>query len=658
MKPRFREPFLHRFALWVSSIVIIMIAISRLRRYYPSDIDASGNSDAFHTYLPGARRWLEHGSDFLLNDPFSTRVAPLGYLWPALWQADVTAVRWANGGLFVLSALIMAHAARRLGGWLGAAVAVLLLLYHPGIAYYMPKVLTEPLYLFGLMLFSWSLIEIFLAPETVRNRWFVLGSAGLAITLLTRPVLQLMAVAAMAATATALLTSRFEPWRVCLRKLLAMLVLASAVPAAVLIKNGIQFDLWSLGTGTGAGLYYGVNPLRIGHEPTFMGFEYDIGEVVRAAEPMTGGEPLDRTADRIERAAAMSVVQNTHWLDSLRFFALKLRSWLLYSTPELGFDSNLRKFRLFELLCIAAGILAWFIRRRRSSRISASQSMAAGGIGVAAIALGVGVALMTLQLAPLLYNTRYNAGFLEPWILLLTSAGIGAFMPAWETRHHWSWRAPRWWQALLLVALIGASIALTNRAKRHEILPLDAERLGPVTPVLLPSHIGRVSANASPRGAQQWRQESEPITLEVPLQSDHAGRYPSMEFMDGVWRFYLRVSAPNPSRCRIAGLKLEYSAGEIGWPRPELRIIADGQWRAYAIHGNHNLRPLSPGRLWLKFNCEQGTEVSWGGAELLRSTMPDATRALWRNGVAINPYSALPWSTVNAETAPALIPAN
>jgi len=629
-----------RTAPWAGALIAIALTIQRLASYYPPGLDAASNSDAYFTYLPNARKWLEQGWIFLLNDPHSADVAPLGYLWPALWRADALTTVWANCGLFVLSVLMMAQAGRRLGGWPGAAVSALLMIYHPEIAYSTCKVLTEPLYLFGLMLLNWSLIEIVLARELARARWFILGGIGLTITLLSRPVLQFMALGSMALMLLALAVPRWQAWRPCLRKLFIMLAAGCVVPLAVVVKNGIQFDLWNIASGSGTGLYYGVNPLRMGQEPSRMGFEYEISQVVARAEPATLGDPLNRTADRIGRAAAISVLQHTHPEDLLRFFGYKLRSWLFYGTPELGFNKHLRTFRLFEWLCIAAAVMAWLIRRRAAREPDSPLDLRR--LLILAL-LGLGVAIMLTQLLPFLYNARYNSGFLEPWLLLLTAAATGSLLSAWQASHGWAWHSPRWRQAALLLALAALAIALTNWAARHETLPIDPERLGPVMPVLSASDIGPATADALAVGPQRWRLQDRPVTLEIPLHQDDAAPYPAMDFLDGVWRIHLRVAAAQPARCRSAFLKIEHPADAWESIRPRLPIIADGRWRTYAISGNNNLRPTRPGRMWVGLQCAPGTEIEWGGAQLLRSAMPDAVRALWLQGEGINPYTPSPW---------------
>ncbi|NZA02366.1 hypothetical protein H0I39_12450 [Ottowia beijingensis] len=48
--------------------------------------------DAVYTYLPAAQRLTTEGLAFFL-DPESYRMAPLAYIWPALWQFDQDAIR-------------------------------------------------------------------------------------------------------------------------------------------------------------------------------------------------------------------------------------------------------------------------------------------------------------------------------------------------------------------------------------------------------------------------------------------------------------------------------------------------------------------------------------------------------------------------------------
>ena len=58
----------------------------------------------------------------------------------------------------------------------------------------------------------------------------------------------------------------------------------------------------------------------------------------------------------------------------------------------------------------------------------------------------------------------------------------------------------------------------------------------------------------------------------------------------------------------------------------------------YASHANDQLRPAGNGNLYITFSCPDDTIVTWSGAELLKSTLPEAARALIQNGTPINPY--------------------
>ena len=646
--------------LWLA--LICAIAIHRLHKFFPGLTDEL-NSDAMHTYLPGARLILERGLDFLIHDARSYHVAPLGYLWPALWQADVATIRLANCGLFLASVLLMWGAAKRLGGPVAGVIATLLLVYHPGIVYYMPKVLTEPIFLFGLTLFLYASIEVAFRPQ--RNTgFFVAAGMGLLITLLSRPALQLLVLGTIPLMALILALRKMPAWHSRLKKSLITLIAVCLLPAVVVIKNGVQFDVWGIGTGTGAGLHYGLNPLRLGIEPVFMGFEYDIGQLVAVAEPSTGGQPLTRLSDQIERQTALSLLRHTDLTDAVRFFGEKVYSWLFYSSVELVIDSSLRKFRLFELLCIAAACLV--LLRSIRSRQPHMLALVLGSVDakdklyaahsrtrlLLFILLLITAVAMLGQLTPLLYNTRYNAGFLEPWLILLSSMSFALItrdvrlqtlgdglskLRAGEYRA--ALRSPLWRQLLLIALIVLVVFQATSWAKRHEVTRLDPYRLGPTTEVLDARYFGEPHAEGMETLDQRrWRITSRPARLEIPISTPAGQTFPPQNYMDGVWRMRFAVDAKDSKSCRIAGLHISHPLPTSAWPVPELRITADGKMRTYAIHGNHNLRPATPGTLTVTLNCAPGTVMEWQGAELLRSTLAEAARELRHSGTPINPY--------------------
>ena len=131
-------------------LALLGLAFQRLGQAYPS-LDAPLNSDAFWTYLPNARKLLQAPWSFLTTDPASYHVAPLGYMWPALLGANQALIQTANAALFLISCVLMWDFMRRLGGSLAAFVTTGLLIAHPNLMKHAPQVLTESIYLFGLM---------------------------------------------------------------------------------------------------------------------------------------------------------------------------------------------------------------------------------------------------------------------------------------------------------------------------------------------------------------------------------------------------------------------------------------------------------------------------------------------------------------------------
>ena len=83
--------------IWLTVGLILplaWLAITRLAQAFPPLGEL--NADARVSYLPSARKLLDHPWHFLTADPASYHVAPLGYVWPALWGADQTTIQLAN----------------------------------------------------------------------------------------------------------------------------------------------------------------------------------------------------------------------------------------------------------------------------------------------------------------------------------------------------------------------------------------------------------------------------------------------------------------------------------------------------------------------------------------------------------------------------------
>ena len=651
----------HLSAAWLA--LILAAAIQRVGRAFPAP-GAELNSDARWVYLPNARKLLEAPWAFLTTDPASYHVAPLGYAWAALWGADPVRTQLANSALFLASVLLLWRCATRLGGLWAGMVATSLMVFNPELHSHIPQVLTESIFLFGLMLCLTGGVEYVLADRR-RGLWLALAALGLTITLLSRPVLQLLALGALllavATTAALEYRRRHTPgrdprWhRVVNRRLCLALAAALLLPAATVFKNGVFFGVWGMSTGAGTGLYYGVSPFKMGLEPVYSQFHYDAGAAAAAAAPETRGNPLDQRADQVNARVALDIVRNTSLPDNLAFFTHKLRAWLLYSTPELQVSYKLRTIRLFEWLSIAAAaiVLAWRWRQGVKSPLPCAPGKTAETLGILLVLLLLTLA-MAVQLTPVLYNTRYNTYFMEPWLMLLCGASVGILLhdpapqaspPAGMRRARLSQWVRRQWRRWALVGLLTAlAFALARHAQRHETWGMDPYRPGPTETLLNSTAMGALhSRQATPTGPGQWRLDVSPATLWLPLRPADAALLHPDRSMDALWRLRFAVAAPDgaPMACRQALVRITpaYPSSQPWFiPRPVLNLQLDGALHTYAVHGNDTLRPAGAGDLGMTFSCPPGTLVTWEGAELLRSTMPEAARDLIQHGTPIDPY--------------------
>lgn len=656
-------------AVWLTWILVT--ATKRLIRFFPA-AETPLNGDAYWTYLPNARKLLAHPWGFLTTDPASYNVAPLGYMWPALWGADPVRVQLANCVLFLLSLLMLWRCGTRLGGLWAGVVTTGLMAFHPVLAESIPQVLTESQYLLGLLLFITSSIEYTLGTRHPRF-WLTAAALGLTITLLSRPVLQIMALGLLGLCAAFSLylhyakpTANALRWKAVANPGLCMALCAALLlPAATIVKNGIYFDLWGLSTGAGAGLNYGVSPFKMGLEPVFSGFQYDAAIVPKTVAPETQGHPLDKRSDAILRSVATDVIKNTSLADNSVFFAHKLHAWLFYSTPELRVTYKLRAIRIFEWLTIVLGILVVLVRcverhPKKTGRLHFMPSLARlpGPTDYQherlclLLLLLLAALCMALQLTPVLYNSRYNIFFMEPWMMLL--AGVGAAVLLQKPQHLalsntsglWAnmlsimrWMAPK---AIVVILLFVIPTTLAKRAVRHETWSMDPYRPGPTALELDRASMGPIHATgATAMGSNVWRVDAASSTLSVPLTIATPEQLSPQSMMDGIWRLRFSVAPPQAGGlCQKADVAVPQSYPRDTWfPPPSwLNLKPDGQMHTYAIHGNDSLRPAGNTQLVLRFHCPPGTVITWQGAELLRSTLPEAARERMQHGTPINPY--------------------
>ena len=660
---------------WTWLLLVSAVAVRGLYKVYVRSVGMV-NGDAEWIYLPGGRKLLEDPLIFITTDILSYSVAPLGYVWSAVWGGNELAIKLANCGLFIICIFLVWRIALRLGGTVAAVSATAIWVTTHTLLHAIPQVLTEAMYMFGFLLLVFGLVEAIVSGNP-RIRWFAAASLGLTITLLSRPVLQYVVLGVLA-----LMAAAYAAWRigalkntgshvkVVFRRATYALLLALVLPLLVIAKNGIYFGSWSIGTGAGAGLYYGVHPLHMGEEPYYTNFQYDVGHTASTINPATRGN-LEIEADRWQKQIAVHMITQTSFLDNLRFFASKARAWLLYSPIENHFDPKWREKRQLQVILLCAGV--WLLcqtalfRGRRAvveifeqlipghharsgpHPVAWTPSAQAKGMFFCCVALVLLTGGMIAQFLPILYNARYNGAFLDPLFVILGSVALAML-----TRHvrilfkgneagqgnlrNWPRAAG---QIAFLLLLLFVHRAAGDWALRHERLSLDPHRLGPAAVVLNGDAFGPARVvGMEAKGDNGWVTRDYLSELAIRVNIPPGLSLSTGSVYEAIWRIRLQMRGDIPSACRDVAASYSQPDSPTSTLPPRVFLSRDGKMHSYALSAGQSMRPRESGELVFKFTCPAGIKIDWGGAELLRSTLAEASRELVLHGNAFSPYQS------------------
>lgn len=646
MYPKDRNPW----AVWVWPLLGCAIGWLRIHPQLKDGL----HPDAEYVYLPAARALLDQGWSFFASTA-SYRVAPLGYVWPALWGADPVWIRGANCLLWAGCVATAWRCATLLGGLRAGVVTVALLALHPELTKYFPTELTEPIFLFGLFGWLWTMAEWLIGQNESRTLR-ASSAAFLTLTLLSRPVLQLLIPLGLLATLT--LTwywgkNSQSPWQSAarlVRQMTWILATSLVAPVALALKNGLLFGLWGLGTGAGTGLYLGVHPLFQGTEPAFVGLAYDINDLVLK---VTGNDDhLTLAADRVASSAAWMQVKRFSFGEGFSFFSRKLWWWMAHHPASLAAHGNaLRTIRLYEWFTLAAcgAHMVWLWRhggwdglRNRlplphSSATTAAppREFAVRQLVMCLFLAGVG-SLVLAQLLPILYNSRYSSALLDPWLVLLTGFCTAYFLHPYRlivggntSRWHIAlvgrnpatrMRVNLWPGVLTLPSLLIIAVLCFHTVRRYEVVAIDNDRMGEHRARLVFLSSANVSASGMTRQPDgQWLVTESSAVLALPVTAEEVASLKQQRSYNALWEVSLTVQTRQMNRCRIA--QVTYTGPELRAVRPVslVNLRADGQPRVYILHANADLRPDIAGDLRFAFQCPAGTLVRWNGARLLES---------------------------------------
>lgn len=591
--------------------------------------------DAQFFYLPLARSLLEEGWSVLLR-PESYHAAPLSYLWPALWAAEPNLIRTANMFLWVGCVWFMWRTCYLLGGIRVGALAMLLML-SPEMVRYFPSELTEPIYLFGLLGWMHAVAQIIMCPRPCW-RLVIQGACMLTITLLSRPVLQFIAptillacLGCMAYWTIVSKDTRAPSWRQSLMPATLSIGLGLILPIALIIKNGLVFGLWGIGTGSGIGLYLGTHPLFQGAEPAFLGLGYDINLMTKLAN--IPDDLRSVVGNAVSSQAAMWHIQSMTAADAFTFFGRKLWWWLAHHPAQVqSLGGSLRKLRFFELLTLGMTIgwlaYAWLCRAKSTYRSPITPRQFTLATGLLAMLLA-----MLAQLMPILHNSRYSSALLDPWLIPLTALGLalltrqitlrGTFNKSgWSIG--WAGRegASPWPSAVALMLITALTFGGYNYAKKNEYVAIDPAHMGETMVHLEITNSDRIDVQGMKRqGEREWIMNQSPAAFLVQVNTNDIVRTTDADIFNALWK--TNVSLHTEGRCVKVESAYQTIDGRILQPANKLPLTlpvqTDGKPHSLVTHANDQLRPREPGYLRLVLHCPVGTRVEWHGTRLLES---------------------------------------
>ncbi|WP_162995898.1 hypothetical protein [Acidovorax sp. 1608163] len=609
------------------------------------------HADAEQTYLPAARLFLEQGWSFFLS-PASYRVVPLAYLWPALWGAEPYWIRLANGGLWLGCVYFLWNTSLLLGGLRAGILAMFLWAIHPELPRYFATELTEPIFLFGV--FGWIYFSAKIIIQKKINATTIwLAALMLTITLLSRPVLQIIAPILLITCLIQMGTSNMrQPQKIdktsnACRAMAISLALSLIIPAIWIVKNGIIFGLWGLGTGSGTGLYLGTHPLFQGTEPPFLGLNYDVN--ILGITALNEGDHLSIAVDRIAKNAALWQIKSMSFFEGLLFFARKAWWWLMHHPSQVdAFGSALRKMRIFEILTVGTFLLTAIHKKIQEKKHSGSffaKSPPWTATEIFSAALFCIFFLMLAQLLPILYNSRYSSALLDPWLILITSYGFSKILASLNfesTFKSYQWRIgfttnsdAKIFKVLLKIALLIFSTPIIfNAIKNREQIKIDPDHLGKNI-----SHL-EISLNSQTKTyglvykeKNTWVVTESPAAFQVLINQESINKITESAVFNGLWKTELTLTPPQGGACRKAEISYQTDEGKILQPinrRPLLLALSgNGKTEQLVTHANNELRPHQPGSLRTVLNCPVGTVLQWKNTQFLESRHPwDATSHL------------------------------
>lgn len=532
--------------------------------------------DAQYVYLPYARALLTDKLAFF-GDARSLRVAPMAYIYPALFGADPEVIKIGNMVLSCLIVLIMFRLGSLLHSRPAGIAAAFLYAVSPILANLKPAVLSEPPFFFFTALWIMAVAEI------VHGRKAFVPLAGIAcgLMILTRGTYIYFLYATLVITL-------FMSWKGSMqqtgRQLFAAHLLALLFPLIIIAKNWLAFGYPGLATGVGAALYFGNHPLTDGYEAPYFLLGYDIGAATQ------GLDYLSIVGDSLLKGLAIFMLKQQTFPHILAVYFQKTFAFIFITKAILP-DTvlNLRSLRIIEVILAVPGLLSLRPRLMRWF-------------------LGGALVYQILVHMPLLYNPRYSVGAIEIPLILLAAIGFTHLLTGWNHRH-----CPM--RGLALVSIfIAAAIAAGELHRRYsQALMPDILSVPHVEVYQWPKKdlATLTGTGVVAQGNGAYRTTENQWSLDIPIPEL------ALSKNEEYYVYSISMTAQTNRFGRSCGLGVVYfrTVDEPEFVEPKsryFRIISDGEPHYYHFSATYGLSPFFPtkaGFLRLAGHCPGNSQI-------------------------------------------------
>lgn len=267
-------------------LILLLAAILRVNYWSQSSLSSDPEGLAYVwpdevAYFSAAEAIIEQGlHDFMLSER-SIEVIPGNPVYIAFMYStfeSIAAIRGFNLVLSILSILFIFKIGSLAFNANTGLLAAFLLSVHGQLIKYSVSILTEPLFIFLLVLGIYYLVLSLQSPDFSRRQYgryaFVAGlSLGSAV--LTRSIISFLPIFLLGAIGVLdVIRSRSLKFSMLRRAILPLLV-PLLVVGAVGVKNQLLFGRFMMAAGGGASLYIGALAETEGDEPPYYGYRYN-----------------------------------------------------------------------------------------------------------------------------------------------------------------------------------------------------------------------------------------------------------------------------------------------------------------------------------------------------------------------------------------------